>query len=162
GWLLVVLVCRTEPMQPYHGADAGHGDGAVPVTSMSHDHGVGWRPTIGPAPHERPGPGTREANPRCTPTLLLGDAARLLRDAIRDKSYRGTPIGLEVGRYIRWKRSEWGAADNTMLAYEQILAKFALHHADLELGDFAPPVGTDRVREFLGYHWGESKPSTRA
>lgn len=46
-----------------------------------------------------------------------------------------------------------------MLVYEQILAKFALHHADLELTDFAPPVGTERVREFLDYHWGTSKAS---
>ena len=116
-----------------------------------------------PAPRKRPGHGTREVSPGCTPTLqALADAARIVRDAMRDKSYRSTPIGLEVGRYVRWKRSEWGAQPNTMLVYEQILAKFALHHADLELVDFAPPVGTERVREFLGHHWGEAKASTRA
>jgi integrase len=126
--------------------------------------GVGWGDHInGPAPSRRPGPGNQEVSPGCTPTLqALADAARLVREAMRNKSYRSTPIGLEVGRYVRWKRSEWGAQPNTMLVYEQILAKFALHHADLELADFAPPVGTERVREFLGYHWGESKATTRA
>ena len=55
-----------------------------------------------------------------------------------------------------------GAQPNTMLVYEQVLARFALHHADLELVDFAPPVGTERVRDFLGHYWGEAKASTRA
>jgi integrase/recombinase XerD len=116
-----------------------------------------------PAPRKRPGHGTREASPGCTPTLqALADAARLVRDAMRDKTYRATPLGLEIGRYIRWKRSEWGAAENTMLVYEQVLSKLALHHADLELIDFAPPMGTERVRDFLGHYWGDAKPSTRA
>jgi hypothetical protein len=49
-----------------------------------------------------------------------------------------------------------------MLVYEQILAKLALNHADLELSDFAPPVGTERVRDFLEHFWGDLKPSTRS
>ena len=81
---------------------------------------------------------------------------------MRDKSYRSIPLGGEVARYIRWKRSEWGAADNTMLVYEQVLRKLAIHHADLELDDFAPPVGTERVREFLACYWEDAKASTRA
>jgi site-specific recombinase XerC len=117
----------------------------------------------GPAPRKRPGPDIKGGKSlRCAPTLTLAEAARTVRDAMRDKSYRATPLGQEVGRYIRWKRSEWGAADNTMLVYEQITAKFALHHADLELVDFEPPIGTERVREFLGHYWGDAKPSTRA
>jgi integrase len=33
----------------------------------------------------------------------------MMRDAVKDRSYRATPLGLEVARYIRWKRNEWGA-----------------------------------------------------
>jgi hypothetical protein len=36
-----------------------------------------------------------------------------------------------------------------MRDYEAILASLALDHADLELSDFAPPVGTERLREFI-------------
>jgi hypothetical protein len=75
--------------------------------------------------------------------LTLADAARMMREALRDRSYRSTPLGLEVARYYRWKKNEWGATAETLRDYEAILAKLALDHADLELGDFAPPVGTN-------------------
>lgn len=92
----------------------------------------------------------------------LATAARILRDAVKDKSYRSTPLGLEVGRYCRWKRNEWGATTETMRDYEAILAKLALDHADLDLSDFAPPVGTERLREFIDSRWGERSPRTRS
>jgi hypothetical protein len=38
--------------------------------------------------------------------LTLADAARMMRAAMRDKSYRATPLGTMVGRYIRWLRNE--------------------------------------------------------
>jgi site-specific recombinase XerD len=94
-------------------------------------------------------------------TLTLGDAALMIREAVRDKGYRGTPLGLEVGRYVRWKRVEWGATNDTMRDYESILAKTALYFADLELVDFAPPVGTDRLRECWEHYWGERAARTR-
>ncbi len=31
--------------------------------------------------------------------LSLADAARMIRDAVKDRSYRATPLGLEVARY---------------------------------------------------------------
>jgi hypothetical protein len=43
------------------------------------------------------------------PSLTLADAARMMRDALRDRSYRATPFGLEAARYYRWKKNEWGA-----------------------------------------------------
>jgi integrase/recombinase XerD len=49
-----------------------------------------------------------------------------------------------------------------MRDYEAILAKLALDHADLELADFAPPVGTERLREFIDHRWGERTARTRA
>src|SRR5438045_3840057 len=45
--------------------------------------------------------------------------------------------------------------------YEAILAKLAIDHADLQLSDFEPPVGTTRLREFIDGRWGESAPRTR-
>jgi integrase/recombinase XerC len=93
--------------------------------------------------------------------LPLALAARTMREAMRDKSYRTTPLGLVVGHYMRQKR--WGgAAENTLLAYESVLARFALDHADLELADFEPPLGIERVVEFLDLHWGGAAPKTRA
>jgi integrase len=81
---------------------------------------------------------------------------------MRDKSYRATAIGLEVGRYYRWKKNEWGATADTLRDYEAILGKLALDHADLELSDLEPPVGTERLREFIDNRWGERSPRTRA
>ncbi len=65
--------------------------------------------------------------------LTLGDAARIMREAVKDKSYRSTPVGLEVAQFIRWFRNEYGATSETLRDYEAILAKLAIDHADLEL-----------------------------
>jgi integrase len=81
---------------------------------------------------------------------------------MKDKSYAATPLGLEARRYYRWKKNEWGATAETMRDYELILAKIALDYADLELSDFEPPVGTERLREFIHNRWGERTPRTRA
>jgi hypothetical protein len=98
-----------------------------------------------------------------TPTrLTLADAARMMREALKDRSYRASPLGLEVGHYCRWKKNEWGARPETLRDYEAILAKLALDHADLDLGDFEPPVGTERLREFIDNRWGERTGRTRA
>lgn len=94
--------------------------------------------------------------------LTLAQAARMIREAVKDRSYRATPLGLEVARYYRWKRNEWGARPSTLRDYEAILARLALDHADLELRDFEPPVGTERVREFWARHWSDRTPRTRA
>lgn len=84
--------------------------------------------------------------------LTLAGAARMMREALRDRSYRATPLGLVVAHYYRWKKNEWGATASTLLDYEAILAKLALDHADLELSDFAPPVGTERLRANIYAH----------
>jgi integrase len=93
--------------------------------------------------------------------LTLGEAARMMREAVKDKSYRSTPLGLEVAHFIRWFRNEFGATAESLRDYEAILAKLAIDHADLELADFEPPVGTTRLREFIDRRWGESAPRTR-
>jgi integrase len=93
--------------------------------------------------------------------LTLREAARMMREAVKDKSYRGTALGLEVAHFMRWFRNEYGATAQTLRDYEAILAKLAIDHADLELADFEPPVGTTRLREFIDARWGESAPRTR-
>ena len=79
----------------------------------------------------------------------------MMREAVKDKSYRGTPLGLEVAHYMRWFRNEYGATAQTLRDYEAILAKLAIDHADLELADFEPPIGTTRLREFIDTRWGD-------
>jgi hypothetical protein len=59
------------------------------------------------------------------PALTLAGAAGIMREALRDHSYRSTPLGLEVARYYRWKKNEWGATASTLVDYEAILAKLA-------------------------------------
>lgn len=90
--------------------------------------------------------------------LTVADAARIMRDAVKDKSYRAFPIGGEVGHYLRWKRGV--LADKSYRDYESCLDKLARHFADLELKDLEPPVGSERLEEFLDYQWGDQSPRT--
>jgi site-specific recombinase XerD len=85
-----------------------------------------------------------------------------MRQALRDRSYRSTPLGLEVAHYYRWKKNEWGATESTLVDYEAILRNLALDHADHELRDFEPPVGTEWLREFIDARWDDRTPRTRA
>ena len=39
-------------------------------------------------------------------SLTLGEAARIIREAVKDKSYRKTPLGQLVARYLRWLLNE--------------------------------------------------------
>jgi integrase/recombinase XerD len=117
-----------------------------------------WAGTAQTAP-----PRHQEASPDAISTLqTLAFAARVQREAMKDKTYRATPIGLEVGRYYRWKKNEWGATVETMRDYEAILGKLALDHADLEIASFELPVGTELLREFIDNRWGERTARTRA
>lgn len=59
-------------------------------------------------------------------TLQLADAARIMQAAMKDKSYRSSPLGTLVGRYIRWLRNEYGATPATIRDYEAILARMSL------------------------------------
>ena len=110
--------------------------------------------TNAPAPPKRPGARHQEASPDASPTLLtLAHAARLLREAVKGKSYRAFPLGQEAGHYLRAKRKRLTA--ESYRDYESCLDKLARYFADLELGDFEPPVGTERLEEFLDFQWGE-------
>jgi integrase len=90
--------------------------------------------------------------------LTVADAARIMREATRDKSYRAFPIGGEAGHYLRWKRGV--LTDSSYRDYEACLDKLARYFADLELRDLEPPVGTERLEEFLDHQWGGGAPRT--
>ena len=55
--------------------------------------------------------------------LTLAEAAQMMREAVKDKSYRATPVGLEVAHFIRWFRNEYGATPSTLRDYEAVLAR---------------------------------------
>ncbi len=96
------------------------------------------------------------------PRLTAEEWSHMLSRTLKDKSYRSTPLGLEVARYIRWKRSEWGATKETIRDYEACLARLALFFADLELSDLEMPEGVERLRELIDHYWGDRSPRTRA
>jgi len=93
-----------------------------------------------------------------SPSMTLAQAARIMREAVKDKSYRAYPLGGEWAAFMRWGRGSWTAA--TYRAYESCGDKFARTFPDLEVRDFEPPVGTERLEEFLDNLWGESAPAT--
>jgi site-specific recombinase XerD len=104
----------------------------------------------------------QEVSPDATPTLLLAEAARIQREAVRDKSYRAFPIGSEVRRFLQAKRIERHVSPATIESYEGVLAKFALRHADFEsLEPFAhPQEGPSLIIEFLDHYWGDADEAT--
>jgi site-specific recombinase XerD len=83
------------------------------------------------------------------------------RAALKDKTYQRFPVGREVGRYLRALRWE-EKSPSTLEAYESVLSRLALRHADFQgLDDFASPVGTEYLREFLDINWGDLSVATR-
>ncbi len=117
--------------------------------------------TNGPAPLSRPGPDIREANPECSKTLLtpenLALAAQIRREAMKDKTYRTTFVGGEVGRFMR--SMKWSdRSPNSIDTYEIPLQRLALDHAHFESLD---QFTTEIVRDFLDEHWGDCAPATR-
>ena len=75
---------------------------------------------------------------------------------MKDKSYRATPLGQLVGRYLRWFRNEYGATPSTLRDYEAVLARMSITLADREPID----VSVDDLRDVIDL-WGERSPRTR-
>jgi site-specific recombinase XerD len=90
--------------------------------------------------------------------MTLAAAALVVRDAMKDKTYQTGLLGEETRRYLAAKRKR--QAPNTQDAYESTLHKFCVHFADLQLKDFEPPIGTERIEEFLDLYWGSAKATT--
>lgn len=90
--------------------------------------------------------------------LTLAQAARMIREAMRDKGYREFPLGQDVAGYLYAKRKR--LTTQSYRDYEGGLDKFVRHFMDLQLADFEPPAGTRRVEEFLDTQYGEQAPRT--
>jgi site-specific recombinase XerC len=91
-------------------------------------------------------------------SMTLPEAARIMRESVKDKSYRAFPMGGEAGAYLRWKRGM--ITTSTYRDYEACLDKLARTFPDLEIKDFEPPVGTERLEELLDKLWGDGAPRT--
>lgn len=85
-------------------------------------------------------------------------AARNMREHLKDKSYRAYPMGQRAGEYLRYKRGRLTPA--SYRDYEACLDKVAREFPDLDLPDFEPPVGTQRLEEFMDGRWGNAAPRT--
>lgn len=92
------------------------------------------------------------------PDLTLSEAARIVREAVKDKTYQLYPLGQEAAAYLRVKRKR--LTDSSYRDYEGCLDKLARFFMDLQLDDFEPPIGTERLEEFLDATWGERKERT--
>lgn len=90
--------------------------------------------------------------------LTLVEAARIMREAVKDKAYQLYPMGQEAAGYLRVKRKR--LTDSSHRDYEASLDKLARYFPDLQLEDFEPPVGAQRLEEFLDAQWGSSAPRT--
>src|SRR4051812_26670476 len=91
----------------------------------------------------------------------LRELEREAERRIKSKAYRASPIGQQVGRWLRALR--WAdASPNTLDSYEGTLARLALEHDDFAgAAGFSPPVAPEYTRDFLDRHWGQSAPATR-
>jgi integrase/recombinase XerC len=89
-------------------------------------------------------------------SLTYADAARILQQALKDRSYRGTPVGTLVGRYMRWFRNEWGATPTTLRDYEAILARMSLQLAHKQPYE----VDIEDLREVIDL-WADRTARTR-
>jgi site-specific recombinase XerD len=95
------------------------------------------------------------------PVMDLAVMMRHIEMALRDGTWRKSPVGYEVSRYLRALR--WGGAtDNTLEAYTHVLGMLALRHADwASLEEFCSASGTEYIREFLDAEWGSAAPATK-
>jgi integrase/recombinase XerC len=89
-------------------------------------------------------------------TLTAAQLAPMIRRAVKDKSYRATPLGTMVGRYVRWLRNEYGATATTLRDYESILARMSLTLADKEPID----VTIEDLRDVIDL-WADRSARTR-
>lgn len=90
--------------------------------------------------------------------LTYLEAQRIVREAVRNKSYQLFPLGMEAAAYLRMKRKR--LTKGSYRKYEAVLDKLARYFPRPEIGDFEPPVGTQRIEEFMDAHWGDKEPRT--
>jgi integrase/recombinase XerD len=90
--------------------------------------------------------------------LTVADAARIMREATKDKSYLAYPLGLEWGEFLRAKRMA-RCRPNTIDSYESVGDKFARYFADFEtLTPFSDHP--ELILDFLEETWPDVDPNT--
>ena len=77
----------------------------------------------------------------------------MLLSAVKDKSYRTTPLGQLVGRYIRWCRNERGLSPETIRAWEGMLARMSMTHPERLPGE----ITLDDLRLVIDL-WADREP----
>lgn len=77
---------------------------------------------------------------------------------MRDKSYRAFPLGQDAAGFLRAKRKR--LTPDSYETYELCLDKLARYFCDLTLGDLEPPLGGERLEEFMEHQWGGCQPRT--
>lgn len=65
-------------------------------------------------------------------SLTLAEAARIVREAVLDRSYEQTDLGPLVLEYLAWKRLG-RAAERTLDQYERDIARLAIRCADRDV-----------------------------
>jgi len=95
------------------------------------------------------------------PVTRFGPIVRDYEFAVKDKSYRRTPIGQECARYLR--RLRWlDRSPLTPESYELTYSRLALDHDDFNgLADFCTPVGKEYLEAFLERHWSDAAANTK-
>jgi site-specific recombinase XerC len=93
--------------------------------------------------------------------LTLAAAARMMREAVKDRSYVAqTGLGQAVDGFLTYFHTERGKTEETCRSYEYALAALAIHYADLDLTDFDSKQGTNLIRDFLRDRYGDVAGST--
>ena len=90
-------------------------------------------------------------------SLTLAEAALMMRSAVKDKSYRVTPVGLLVGRLPPLVPERGGATPATIRDYDAVLARMPLTLADKD----PPEVDGDDLRDVIDL-WADREARTRA
>jgi integrase len=92
------------------------------------------------------------------PSLTLTQAAAIVRQALRDKSWEDTSLGGDVAAYLQAKRKR--LTSDSYKAYESALDKLCWHFLGVNLASLEPPVGNERLEEFMDRQWGQDAPRT--
>lgn len=101
-------------------------------------------------------PTSIDLSPNQRDRLTLSEAARIMREVVKDKTYQLYPMGQEAAAYLRVKCKR--LTDSSHRDYERGLDKLARYFPDLEIKDFEPPIGTQRLEELLEHQYGDGSP----
>jgi integrase/recombinase XerC len=101
---------------------------------------------------------TIEIGDRLTPEQIA-QLAPMMREAMRrDRAHEAWPLWEDVGPYLRAKHRT--AAASTHAEAESTLVRLVRFFPERRVEDFEPPIGTERVEEWMEHLWGNLSPAT--